>query len=68
MKIDYRTGARAGAQDYRNKAEVWSGPVALFASCVVSSFRMSLVEMSSGGIKGKALSGMSGCGHRETLI
>lgn len=38
VKLDFRTGARVGVQDLRIKAGIWSDPMALFESSVVSSF------------------------------
>lgn len=60
VKMDCRTGARAGAQDFKIMAGIWSSPVTLFGPSVVNSFRVLLVEMSSGRIGGCGLSSMSG--------
>ena len=48
----WRMGARVGAQDFRIRAGIWSGPVALLMSNVDSSFVKPLVVMSREGIGG----------------
>lgn len=50
--MDCRMGAREGVQDIRFKAEIWSAPVPLLVSSVVSSFIMPLIDTSSSGIGG----------------
>ena len=45
VNMTWRMGARIGAQDLRIRAGIWSGPVALLVSRVISSFVMPLVDM-----------------------